>query len=92
MNIVESLDAIVLTAVDATESSDQTDLDILASLTSDKGQLMEKIRRSYLSSEAGLSTEERSLILYVTNLFERSVWTLGRYARLLSQDIATSER
>jgi phosphate:Na+ symporter len=92
MNIVESLDAIVLTAVDVTESSDQTDLDILASLTSDKGQLMEKIRRSYLSSEAGLSTEERSLILYVTNLFERSVWTLGRYTRLLTQDIAANKK
>jgi phosphate:Na+ symporter len=92
INIVESLDAIVLTAIDVTESSDQTDLDILASLTSDKGQLMEKIRRSYLSSEAGLSTEELSLILYVTNLFERSVWTLGRYTRLLSQDITANKK
>jgi hypothetical protein len=53
---------------------------------------MEKIRRSYLSSEAGLSTEERSLILYVTNLFERSVWTLGRYTRLLSQDITANKK
>ncbi len=92
MNIVESLDAIVLTAIDATESTDRTDLDILTSLTADKGQLMEKIRGSYLASEASLGTDERSLILYVTNLFERSVWTLGRYARLLSQDIANNKR
>lgn len=92
MNIVESLDAIILTAVDVTESPDQTDLDILGALTSDRGQLMEKVRRNYLSSEAGLSTEERSLILYITNLFERSVWTLGRYTRLLSQAIADSEK
>jgi phosphate:Na+ symporter len=83
MNIAESLDAIILTAIDVTEDPDQSDLDILLSLTADRGQLMEKIRRSYLSSADGLGTEERSLILYVTNLFERSVWTLGRYGKLL---------
>jgi phosphate:Na+ symporter len=92
MNIVESLDAIVLTAIEVTESLDRTDLDVLVSLTSDKGQLMEKIRRSYLSSEIGFNPEERSLILYVTNLFERSVWTLGRYARLLPSENVGSEK
>lgn len=92
VNIVESLDAIVLTAVDVTENTDPADLDILVSLTSDRGRLMEKIRSSYLASEASLSTEERSLILYVTNLFERSVWTLGRYARLLSQNLKANEK
>jgi len=88
MNIVESLDAIFLTAIETTESGDGDDLDILITLTSDRGQLMEKIRRIYLSSEKDLSPEERSLILYITNLFERSVWMLGRYGMFLSQNAA----
>lgn len=88
MNIVESLDAILLTAIETTESVDEDDLEIFIMLTSDRGQLMEKIRRVYLSSEQGLSPEERSLILYITNLFERSVWTLGRYGTYLDQNAA----
>jgi len=88
MNIVESLDAIFLTAIEASESGDGDDLDILITLTSDRGQLMEKIRRIYLSSEKDLSPEERSLILYITNLFERSVWMLGRYGMYLDQNAA----
>jgi phosphate:Na+ symporter len=88
MNIVESLDAIFLTAIETTESGDGDDLDILITLTSDRGQLMEKIRSIYLSSEKDLSPEERSLILYITNLFERSVWMLGRYGMFLSQNAA----
>lgn len=88
MNIVESLDAIFLTAIEATESDDDGDLEILITLTSDKGPLMEKTRRSYLSSEKVLSPEDRALILYVTNLYERSVWALGRYGMYLSRSAA----
>jgi len=85
MNIVESLDALFLTAIEASESVDEGDLEILTTLTADRGHLMEKIRHTYLSSEKDLSLDERSLILYITNLFERSVWTLGRYGMYLSQ-------
>jgi hypothetical protein len=87
-NIIESMDAIVLTAVDATESFDAADLEILLTLTADRGPMMEKIRRSYLSSEKGLSIDDRSLVLYITNLFERTVWSLGRYGSLLSQAVS----
>lgn len=91
-NIIESLDAILLTAIDSTESVDPDDLDILSSLTADRGQMMEKIRRSYLSSEKGLSLDDRSLILYLTNLFERTVWSLGRYGSLLSIAYPASQK
>ena len=90
MNIVESLDALVLTAIDVTQSPDPDDLDIMDRLTSDRGQLMEKIRHTYLSSEQDFTPEERSLILFITSLFERSVWTLGRYGRLLGQTASPS--
>ena len=88
MTIVESLDALFLTAIETTESDDKSDREILLSLTSDKGPLMEKVRRSYLSSEKDLSSEERALILYITNLYERSVWMLGRYGRCLGRNAA----
>lgn len=88
MSIVESIDALLLTAIETTESDDESDLEILIALTSDKGQLMEKIRRIYLTSEKDITPEKRSLILYITNLFERSVWTLGRYGTYLGQNAA----
>ncbi|MBN2419425.1 MAG: hypothetical protein JXL81_08585, partial [Deltaproteobacteria bacterium] len=90
-NIIESLDALILTAIDSTESSDTADLDILSALTADRGQMMEKVRRSYLSSEKGLSVDDRSLVLYITNLFERTVWSLGRYGSLLSQAVSMQD-
>ncbi len=40
MNIIESLDAILLTAIETKESADEDDLEIFIMLTSDRGQLM----------------------------------------------------
>ena len=92
MTIIESLDALLLTAIETTKSADAFDLDILINLTSDKGKVMERIRRAYLSSEKELSPEDRSLIIHLTTLFERSVWTLGRYGMYLVQNAAGQER
>ena len=92
MNVIESLDALLLTAIETTKSADAFDLDILTAMTSDKGQVMERIRKVYLSSEMELSPEDRSLILHITNLFERGVWALGRYGRYLVQKAAGQEQ
>jgi hypothetical protein len=51
-------------------------------LAADRGDLMERVRKNYLSAELEISPEERALILYVTHLFERAAWSLGQYGRL----------
>jgi len=56
-----------------TETADEAELKIVITLTSDKGQPLQKIRQIYVSREKMLSLEDCSLILYIMNRFERSV-------------------
>lgn len=82
-NFVEGLDAILLTSLDALEGKDPQDVELLMQITADRGDLMERVRNTYLASEGGLELQEKSLLLYVTNLFERIVWMLRRIGMLL---------
>lgn len=85
LNIAEGLDAILLTLIAAEETREPDELTLLAGLTADRGEGMEKIRKSYLTAEESLTPEERSMVLYLTHLFERVTWSIGRYGRLLAQ-------
>lgn len=80
---VEGLDFVLLTALDAMESMDEFDIDLLITITADRGDLMEKIRKAYLASEEGLSYEDKSMLLHMTSLFERTVWMVARIGQLL---------
>jgi phosphate:Na+ symporter len=92
LNFVEGLDAILLTAVDAVEGLDKSDVETLIKITSDRGGLMGKIRDIYLSSEHQLSPDEKSLLLYITNLFELIVWLLRRLGMGLGTGSSFSSR
>jgi phosphate:Na+ symporter len=83
LNIMESVDFMMLTAIEAIESGDDAEIETLALLTQDKAELMAKLRHDYFDSETDLSQEERSFILDVTILFENAVQTLARYGVLL---------
>ncbi len=82
-SFVEVLDTILQTLIDTFQSSDVSDRELLLSMTGDRGAMMEKIRNSYLTSEVHLNAQERSVLLFATNLFERIVWITGRIASLL---------
>ncbi len=86
--IVEGLDALLLTAIDALESGEAMDLDLLRSATEDRGDTMERIRKVYLYSESGLELQAKTTLLYITGLFERSVWMLNRLSSLLAQPLS----
>jgi phosphate:Na+ symporter len=92
LNFVEGLDAILLTAVDAVEGQDKSDVETLIKITSDRGGLMGKIRDIYLSSEHQLSPDEKSLLLYITNLFELIIWLLRRLGMGLGTGSSFSSR
>lgn len=83
-NIMESIDLLVLTAIDAVASKDEMDIDMLKMLTQDRGDMMTKVRRNSFSSEHELSPLERNFILDITIIFENAVLTLRRYAELLN--------
>jgi phosphate:Na+ symporter len=82
-NIMESIDFMILTAIDAIESMDSGEIETLEMLTQDRSAMMTKIRHNYFESEKDLSTQDRNFVLDITILFENAVHTLGRYGHLL---------
>jgi phosphate:Na+ symporter len=82
----EALDFILLTAGDATTTLDPADAELLGNLCSDRGELMGRIRNVYLSGAQNLSTQDRSLLLNLTTLFDRTIWMVRRLAVLLEQN------
>lgn len=84
--IVEVLDTMLQTTLAAAETGDRDELALLGAMTSDRGEMMERIRKKYLATEEDVTTEDRALILHVTHGFERIAWSLGRYGELLGRN------
>jgi phosphate:Na+ symporter len=82
-SVVEGLHTVLLTTVDAMESSEGFEVDLLISITEDRGSLIERIRKSYLNSEETLESQDKSMLFHVTSLYERIVWLIRRWATLL---------
>jgi phosphate:Na+ symporter len=82
-NIMEGLDFMILTAIDAVGSKESGEIETLEMLTQDRSAMMTKIRHNYFESEKDLSTHDRNFVLDITILFENAVHTLGRYGHLL---------
>ncbi len=82
-NFIEGLDAILQTATDTIESSDPNDVDILLAITGDKGAVIKKIHGTYLSTQSDLELQDKSILLNISNLFERIVWTLHKLGLLI---------
>lgn len=85
-SFVEGLDAILATAIDAVESSDKMDIDLLIAITADKSDLMKKMHKTYLTAQSDLKLAEKALFLNTINLFERIVWMLRKLGMLLEMD------
>ncbi len=75
-DMAEGLHVVLLSAVDAIESPDQANLDVLHHLTADRGEVMEGIRRSLLRGEQTLTLEEHQALFTSTRLFERIILLL----------------
>ena len=90
-NIMESLDFIILTTIDAIESKDKGEIDDLSRLTYDRTDVMEKFRQDYFNSEQELTRQERTFILDTTILFESAVQTLSRFGLLLGPELERAE-
>jgi len=84
--IVEVLDTMLQTTLAAAETGDRDELALLGTMTSDRSEMMERIRKKYLATEEEVTTEDRALILHVTHGFERIAWSLGRYGELLARN------
>jgi len=81
--ILESVDFLILTAVETIESGDQEDIATLASLTQDRSEMMANFRKAYFGAEQSLDNDARSYVLDITLLVESVVKSLSRYGQLL---------
>lgn len=82
-NFIEALDFLMMFAGDAARTLDRDRAQFVFDLSSDRGEMMGGIRSLHLSPEQALTAEERTLLLRLTTIFERTVWMLQRYAELL---------
>jgi len=82
-HIMESLDFMIMTTIDALESNDDDEIHTLSLLTKDRSQMMMKLRDNYFHSEHDFTQEDRNFILDVTILLENAVQTLSRYGVLM---------
>ena len=74
--LMESLDFILLTAIDAFATRDPHDIRTLSIMTGDKGSTMKKMRDVYLGQDGRFDGREQDALLDSTRLFERTVWLL----------------
>ncbi|MGV6809621.1 MAG: Na/Pi symporter [bacterium] len=82
-HIMESLDFMIMTAIDALESNDDDEIHTLSLLTQDRSQMMMKLRDEYFHSEHDFTQADRNFILDVTILLEHAVQALSRYGVLM---------
>ena len=84
--LLEGLHTVLLTAVDALEHPSAAHREILQRLTSDRGDLIERIRKSVLRAEPSLSAAEQQHLFAITSLFERAVWLLRQLGSALQEE------
>ncbi|WP_309387803.1 Na/Pi cotransporter family protein [Cerasicoccus frondis] len=80
--VIEALDTMILTAIAALEDNDAAECALLETMTSERGESMEQIRKRYLASADRVSASMRNQVLLITNIFERASWSLGRFGKL----------
>ena len=83
-NLLEAMQVILFTAIDAMQTFAKEDLDILMTITQERGELMRNIRGTYLTKNDALDYQGKSALLELTNRFERIVWLTERLGNLLS--------
>jgi phosphate:Na+ symporter len=83
--IVEAVDVLLLTAIDAMAKNDPDELDLLDTMTRNHGAAMERVRKKYLAVSDTLPPDERNRILKITSTFERAAWSVGRFGALLRE-------
>jgi phosphate:Na+ symporter len=80
-SVVEAVDAVLLTAVDAVSGGDDFCRTLFYKITGDQSETMQKLREAYLSGGDCLGPEEKVLFLKITNICERLFWLLHSFSK-----------
>lgn len=79
-HLAESLHMLLLSTLDARRTTDPAETELLLRMTSDRGDLMERMRRNLLAAPQPVDHQHKSRVFYLTSLFERIVWLLRQFA------------
>lgn len=80
-NVIEALDTVVMTLHGAVVDGNANDQRRLDKMAGDRSQTMQRIRRAYLATEAGLLPDAKLGLLQITNLCERFFSLVGEFGR-----------
>lgn len=79
--ICESVDGVLLSLVDATESGDPTDRAVARRLTGDRGEMMRGLRTRYLQHDPPLPKFDLVNVLLVTNSVEEAFFLFAKIGK-----------
>ena len=82
--MVEALHTLLTALVEAADSGDAADRDMLLALLGHRDEMMERMRRRVLREDPDLPPQAQEALFSTTLLFERIVWLARRSALLLA--------
>ena len=77
--VIEAIDALLGTAIDAFDSGDKHYLASVSEATQDRSEQMRAIRLRFVRGDETLSNEERLDLMELTNGLERTIWVLHEF-------------
>src|SRR5262249_19455143 len=83
-SFTEGLHVTLLTLIDTMEEPDSYNLEILTSITSDRGEMMEEIRKSIFHEESVGAHHDQQTLYSITTIYERLIWLMRRMSNLLT--------
>ena len=78
VRIIESLRTILDTSLESFDNPDRPELEILLSITADKGELLHQIRHEFIQRNTTLEQDTRQSLYSMTLLFDRICWLLHK--------------
>ncbi|MDQ0504562.1 Na/Pi symporter [Xanthobacter agilis] len=84
-NLEVSGHAMLRAIVDELDAFDETSLQLVAALTSDRADVLRKLRQDFIDRAPDLSAQHRQALWSTLDEFEQSVWLLRRFAANLAE-------
>jgi phosphate:Na+ symporter len=89
VRIIESLRTILDTSIESFENQDLPGLEILLSITADKGDLLHQIRQEFAQKNTGMDPNLQQSLYTITILFDRICWLLRKMTVISLKGIPT---
>ena len=83
--MIEALHLLLTTAAETAAEPDPVGIEMLRSLSGDRGEIVERMRQQTIREHRDLPSGAQDDLFLVTGMFERSVWLVGRFAGLVEE-------